>query len=223
MTLPNEEPQNPYAAPTVDLGSVFTQYGTDDIDQQHAETIRRTHLNHEASVRSIGLLYLLGGIFGVFSLISSVFAMLSQLGDRDVATTGPIVVLVILFAMTATQIVLGLGIRQLRGWARIAAIIFTVLGLLYFVIVSLFVLLPGRAGPVEVIILTMMTAVPAYVLWLLIGKKGRMIFSPEYQVIREMTPEIKYRTSIIVKVCVGLLIALILIGLVVVFVGLAVA
>lgn len=216
------EPQNPYAAPSTDLGSVVSGYGIGEIAPAHAEAVRRAHIGHEASVRSIGLLYLLGGVFGGFSLVSSLFSMLSLVGENNIVSTAVIASLVFLAGMTVLQLALGVGLRRLRRWAQVVASILTGLGLLYFAFVTVVLFVAGGAGLMEVIILSLMTVIPGYVLWLLVGEKGRMIFSQEYLAIREMTPEIKYRTSIIVKICVGLLIALILIGLIFAFVGAAI-
>lgn len=219
MTLPNEEPRNPYAAPATDLGTVVANYGSGDITQDHAEAIRRAHIGHEASVRSVGLLYLLGGVLGIFNLVGSAISLVSQVGDGKITTAPVAIGLVILTGMTAIQLALGVGLRRLRHWAQIGAAIMTGLALLLLAFGSVVSLVTGGVGFVEVIILTMMAAIPAYILWLLVGEKGRMVFSLEYQAIREMTPEIKYRTSIIVKICVGLLVALILIGLAFAFFG----
>jgi hypothetical protein len=49
-----------------------------------------------------------------------------------------------------------------------------------------------------------------YILYLVFSEKGRRVFSPEYQEIIRQTPHVKYQTSIIVKIFVGLLLGVLL-------------
>ena len=72
------------------------------------------------------------------------------------------------------QFVVGFEIRKLKSWARIAAGIMSGIGLLGF--------------PVG-------TVINAYILFLLFGKKGQMVFSTDYKEIMAATPHIKYKTS----------------------------
>ena len=48
-----------------------------------------------------------------------------------------------------------------------------------------------------------------YILYLIFGKKGQMIFSPGYQEIVAETPDIKYKTSKVVWIVLLLLILLV--------------
>jgi hypothetical protein len=57
------------------------------------------------------------------------------------------------------------------------------------------------------------TAINAYILYLFLSKKGRTIFAPEYQAVIAATPEVKYRTSILVWIFLALLVALLAFGL----------
>ena len=85
------------------------------------------------------------------------------------------------------------GLRRLRNWARIVAIVFSVIGLI--------------AVPIG-------TLISAYFLYLLVSEKGRIVFSDEYKRVIEQTPHIVYKTSVVVWILLILLIALISFGLV---------
>ena len=59
------------------------------------------------------------------------------------------------------------------------------------------------------------TIISGYFLYLLLSKKGTVIFSPQYKQIIAATPHIKYKTSKIVIALLLILIALIAIALIV--------
>jgi hypothetical protein len=105
-------------------------------------------------------------------------------GARDGASIG---IGVGMLAVGAGLAWVAYGIRALKNWARITGIVLAALGLLNF--------------PVG-------TLINAYILYLFVSKKGRMIFSPEYQDIIAATPEVKYRTSILVWIFLGILVLL---------------
>jgi hypothetical protein len=92
----------------------------------------------------------------------------------------------------------GWGVRALQSWGRIAGIVLAALGLLGF--------------PIG-------TVINGYILYLLLSKKGRTIFSPEYQEVIAATPHVKYRTSIVVWVFLLLLAGLVVFAGVSAFVG----
>ena len=80
----------------------------------------------------------------------------------------------------------------MKKWARIPTGILSGIGLLAFPIGTL---------------------INAYVLYLIFSAKGKMVFSDEYRAVIEQTPHIKYRTSIIVWIVLGLLLLLIAFGI----------
>jgi hypothetical protein len=143
-----------------------------------AEQIRKDHIRHEASVKSVGILYFLGAT--VFLLAS--FGMLTA----PARTEGAWVALLFI-GLCAVQIWTGLGLRKLKPWARVASGILSGLGLLAFPIGTL---------------------INAYILYLLFSKKGATVFSDEYKRIIEETPHIKYRTSIVVWILLGVVLLL---------------
>ena len=68
---------NPYAVTTAELVDVGLT-GSGD-----AVAIRNKYLSHEASVKSVGLLYWLGAVFGIFAAIVYVVMGLRLLSDEN--------------------------------------------------------------------------------------------------------------------------------------------
>ncbi len=157
---------NPYSAPTARL---------EDAGDTEAEAIRKAHINHEAGLRSVGMLYYLGGALIMLA------SLMGSIGKA--AGMAPVAMMLLVAAVGAGQIAVGYGLRRLRSWARIPTIVFSVLGLI--------------AIPIG-------TLISIYVLWLLLAKKGRTLFSPEYQAVVARTPHVKYRTSIVVWIVLAL-------------------
>lgn len=161
-----------------------------------AEAIRNEHLKHEASVKSIGVLYYLGGVGLVLvGGISLLGAASGGMGQERVAA-GFLAIVFLLLGIG--QFWVGTGLRRLRSWARIPTGILSGIGLLGF---------------------PLGTIINGYILYLIFSRKGKVVFSEEYRTVIEQTPHIKYRTSIVVWVFLGLVIALILFGVVAAFLG----
>jgi hypothetical protein len=151
------------------------------VASNNAEQIRNDHIKHEASVKSVGILYFLAAALFILA------------GASGMATSnGPRLAVGLAFVcLGGLQIWLGLGLRQLKSWARIPTAVLSGIGLLAF---------------------PLGTLINAYVLYLVLCQKGRTVFSADYKRVIEQTPHIKYKTSIIVWILLGLL--LLLIGLV---------
>jgi hypothetical protein len=167
---------NPYAPPRAHV---------DDVGQSNseAEEIRREHIKHETSVRSIGLLYYLSG--GVMTVLG--IGMLATLARSfDPFTVG---MLAAYLGIGVLMLFVAHGVRKLAPWARTASTVLAILGLLGF--------------PVG-------TLINAYILYLLHSKKGKRIFEEDYKDIIEATPHVKYRTSIVVWIVLGILVLLFL-------------
>ena len=160
---------SPYAAPTANVDDIASN--------PEAEAIRKAHISREASIKSIGILYYLGGAALAFTGIFALFAR-NEMGWM----------MVLGLPLGAGQIAVGAGLRTLHKWAQIASCAISGLGLLAF-----------PTG----------TLINAYILYLLLSKKGRFVFTPEYKDIIAATPEVKYRTSIIVWIFVALLVLLV--------------
>jgi hypothetical protein len=176
------ETQNPYAAPKATID--HTEVGAD------AERIRREHINIEASVKAIGRLYVLAGVLTLAAGV--VLALAVILGDRT--ATGSTAILAALPSTLALVCVgvlqgaTGYGLHQLRPWARVIGTILSVIGLIGF--------------PVG-------TIIGAYVLYIVWCKKGQMVFTEEYRRIIAATPHVKYKTSIVVWILLGLVLTLV--------------
>jgi hypothetical protein len=147
--------------------------------------LRKQYLNHEASIRSLGTLYYLGAVFG---LIGGVVALLGVRGQPAAFRfiLGPIM---ILLAVLYWKI--GVWLRDIDVRGRVPATILACLGLIGFPIGTL---------------------ISVYILYLLNSKKAAVVFSDEYFLIVEATPQIKYKTSWLV-IALALLLGIILIFL----------
>jgi hypothetical protein len=156
-------------------------------DVAAAEVVRRAHIGHEASVKSIGALYFIGGLLTGCGALILPFMLVhgphATAGDGESAFMA---ILAVIFGVLSILLsTTCFGLYGLRPWARITATILAVIGLLGFPIGTL---------------------INAYFLWLLLSAKGSMVFSKEYKEIIALTPHVKYRTSWIVL---GVLILLI--------------
>ena len=172
---------NPYA-PTSNVSGAPVM--TDEV-----EAYRRRFLNHEASVKSIGTLYLLGAIFLV---PLGVIMVVGSLANNQVDGI-MIVVSVFYLGIGLLQGFAGVGMRRLQSWARMVGVGLSIIGLIGFPIGTL---------------------ISGYFLYLLLSEKGQIVFSEQYKQVIEQTPHIKYKTSIIVWIFLVILVSLI--GLVVV-------
>lgn len=146
---------NPYAPPVAAVHDVaVTPY----------DAIREAHIKHEASIKSIGVLYMLSalGIFGAGIALLPAGSSSTALGIG-------------LLALGIGQFVMAFALRKFKRWARIVGTIFSTIGLLA---------------------IGLGTLISAYILYLFWGKKGKTIFSPDYQDVIAATPHIKYKTSI---------------------------
>lgn len=180
---------NPYA-PTSHVAEAPVVVAPDDV-----VAYRKKYLNHEASVKSIGALYMLGAILMVpTGLGLAVWAIVSE-DSTGPSTTEAISGLFVL-AYGVFQGFVAFGLRRLQNWGRIATAVISVIGLL--------------GGLVSV---WFGALISAYILYLVLSEKGQIVFSENYKRIIEQTPHIQYKTSIIVWIFVGLLFALVLFGL----------
>lgn len=143
-----------------------------------AEETRKLHLSHESSVRSVGSLYLIGGVGMLFLGLGQLITVAA--GGRPMVEAALLAGVVLVLG--GAQFWVGLSVRRLRRWTRIPVGIFSGIGLLGF--------------PIG-------TIINGYILYLVFCEKGRMVFSDEYQAIVQQTPHIKQRTSIVVWIILG--------------------
>jgi len=147
-----------------------------------AEATRRAHISHEASIKAVGILYYLGGTGITIGAIATVASSPDPAGLGMVALVG---------LLGVAQFFAGWGVRAFRPWGRIVGCVLSGIGLLGF--------------PVG-------TLINGYILYLFLSKKGRTIFSPEYQEVIAATPHVKYKTSIVVWIFLALVLAFIVIA-----------
>ena len=127
---------------------------------------------------------------GVAVAVGSVFASSGSRAQGDVV--GMLVVGLLVAALGVGQFWVGRGLRRLESWARTVSAILCGIGLLGF--------------PVG-------TLINGYILYLLWSAKGKTIFTAEYRSVVEQTPHMKYKTSVVVWVVLGVLVLLVLAGI----------
>jgi hypothetical protein len=152
-------------------------------DHQEAQRVRRAHLSREASVQSVGTLYCVGGVALMALPLIGFFNSAHRLGPAQIAVS------VALACIGILQFWTGTGLRKLKEWARKPTAVLSGLGLINFPIGTL---------------------INAYVLYLVFSQKGTTVFSPEYRNVISSTPDIKYRTSVIVWILLGVLVLLLM-------------
>ncbi len=166
------------------------------------EEIRQEHIKHEASIKSVGTLYLIGGVLMVlsgFGMMAGAAAGSSGGGDFGPEAAGFMIGMTIFYLVIGVLMVfLAFGIRKLKSWVRIPVTILSGLGLLNIPIGTL---------------------INGYILYLVWSKKGKMVFSDEYKQVIEATPHIKYKTSIIVWIILIIMVLLLVGALVAAFAG----
>lgn len=196
---PFSDEANPYAykAPEAEPPSEIE----DQEPAQGAEAIRWEYQGHESEVRSIGLLYyLMAGFLGITSvaMLGLGFTLAAQDQPRE---PGPpplsdhlIAFGILIGLMAMINILLGLGIRRLRNWARWLVLVQTILGSGTIAAGTLSQLqIEGpqvsMLGPAVILLIS------AYIISLLASPKSRVIFSAEYREVIAQTPEIRTGVS----------------------------
>jgi hypothetical protein len=210
--LPGEV--NPFEAPRAGIGEE-AQYL--DFADQDAETIRRAHLGRESNIKSLGSLYYLGAVFG--SLLTILyFAIAAGLvtmpagnaaqGEPIDQRLGMVIAGFITLLGTALNGALGYGLTKFQAWARWTVVVFTILGLLGVILYT--VVITWMVSPIAgVVVFAFAGGINGLILWLLVSKKAGMVFSAEYKEIIRKTPHVKQKTSIIVKILLGTLLAVV--------------
>lgn len=165
---------NPYRVPA----SVVADVGA----SADAEAVRQAHISTEASIRSMGLLY-------YFACAGCVFMAAVMLSDAASGMPIGMGMAAFVLALVAVFGAMGHGLRSLRPWVRIPAIVLSVVGLLGF---------------------PFGTLLNGYFLYLLLCAKGQHVFMPEYAAIIPLTPHVRNRSPLVVRV----LVLLIIVGIV---------
>jgi hypothetical protein len=184
-------------------------------DIAEAEAIRRTYLNHEASVKSIGSVHYLGVALGVMGLAVMIFTGLSRTVGEGMNSVPFVGAVVYLLVVVSVNLVMGIGLTGLKPWARWTEVVLASILLLIYLLGTLAAAVGN--SPFDGSVITgavVISLILSYILYLLLSKKSSMVFSPEYRLIIERTPHIKYRTSWIVKGCLIVLVVVIGFGIV---------
>lgn len=212
--LPHKE-VNPFQAPNARVGDYATDLG--DLDRAgEAEMIRREHINHEVSIKTLGTLYYFGAFLlalmtvGIFIAGSGLIPM-NLANDPNVTPRmmqGILLGLGVFYlALTVLQGFLGYGLRALNVWARWTVVVITALGLIYLLVVGLFL---AVASPIAgLVVLALGGLIPGYIMYLMVCSKGSVVFSPEYKQVIRMSPQVQAQTSLLVKIALGILVLLI--------------
>lgn len=150
------------------------------------EAIRQAHITHETSIKSVGALYaLIGGLMLLPVFISLLESVTRATSADDFAP------LAVALLVGMGVLVLGASVRRLKPWTRISMAV--VSGLL--AAVTLFTVF--------------FPALNLYIIWLMISAKGRMVFSPAYQHIIALTPDMRPRHSVLAVILVVLVLLLV--------------
>lgn len=193
---------DPYAPPAADLGRPATE--VDRADVAEAEAIRRHHIAHEASIKALGGLNYIGAVgCGIGGVATVVLAFAPRVGDQQMGRGAAVGFGALLMLLAVLYGFLGRGLRRLRPWGRWLIVTLIGLGFLAnFVKLSL-----DASGDLAANLGGMFCSslIPTYVLFLMLSKKGQVVFSPAYKSVVARTPHVKMKMSIIVKVLGGLL------------------
>ena len=164
---------NPFAAPRSDPRFP----ASDDASLQ----IRRCYLEHEATIRLIGWLHILFGLFLLVSMVEVVWdvteALLASPGRRTVSVDTDRFWTAVGVSLAGVVLTWnGFSLRRLGGKARIVAVV------LYAVaFIACFFNLRLLVG---------LTIVAGYQIYCLCGPKGRHVCTPEYRRVVEKTPDL---------------------------------
>lgn len=166
-----------------------------DTAGDEAEVLRRAHVRHEIHIKSIGALYYLSGGLMALAAVGMLISLMSMAGMPASAPTLWVMVLIYV-VISALSFVIGWGFRGLRPWVRVPGGILAAIGLL--------------AIPIG-------TLINGWILYLMFGRKGQVVLSPEYQAVIDATPHVKYQRTVGDWIATGILL-LLLGGVVVLFV-----
>jgi hypothetical protein len=189
----DDEPQgpspaiNPYAPSSLPSESMPER-------SDEPEQIRRKLINREASIRSIGSLYVLGAVLMMVAgagVMAHVILTNSARTPRELASALGACAFYLCWGLL--QGIVGIALHRLRPWSRIVAIVFSAVGLFAFPIGTL---------------------LSAYFLYLLLGNKALFVFSDQYRRIIDQTPHVKYKTPVGLWLLLILLAALLIVAVV---------
>jgi len=211
--------QNPYAPPTSDLGEVKPPSELEGrMTLAEAEALRRTHLTHEARLRSMGTLMLLGAfnlILGLLTVAYGVYGVVDHFIDPGIEAGAPQMgVIVGMFGLLITMMGAlsvrgGMGLRRLDPQDHTFYATLVGLWLLTFLFLSFVGLLAVTLDfPLVALwaLYLLLSLVGLRALVLLHSPEGTIVLSPEYQEARRLTPHIRFKTRVVTWIVLGLLV-----------------
>lgn len=165
---------------------------------QEAENLRKQYLPHEQEIFSFGTLFVFQGVLGLILALGLLVTLITgnaveAPSDMDPSAADAYVSFInfILYAMLGVYLVagimsllFGMGMRKLNLLGRIGGTILAVPGLFGF---------------------PLGTIIYGFLLYLLWGEKGKMVFSDKYKRAIHATPHIKAKTSLLIKILIGVL------------------
>ena len=167
-----------------------------------AETIRRELLATETNIKSSAVLY---GIAAFVITLLTLVVLFSPRGPLDGGASFSEIAIICLLILLATFMwYCAIGMRQLKPSVRPWVITLSSILLL----TSLVGFNPfGLVGfnPIGLLF-------NGFVLWLVVGNKGKRVLTHEYQEIIAATPHIKLKTSIIVWILLAILLLIFVVG-----------
>lgn len=144
------------------------------IEQSEAEDFRVAHKSREYTIRFVGSLYLVLG-FACLYAAWVVHRVVEYVPDEEFLRE----FMTWFFAGYGSALVLsGIGLRVLARWGQVGSIVVSVVGLANY--------------PVG-------TVINGLVLWLMIGERGRTVFSRRYRDVIARTRHLDYRMSPLLK------------------------
>jgi hypothetical protein len=208
---------NPYAPPVGAIGE-----GPIDLipvgDLAAAEAIRREHIGHEASVKSLGLLHYLSAFLVLIGSCGLLFMGFKGQLQGGVAGSWLLIALgVVYLLLGALHLALGIGLTRLQTWARWTDAALISLSLMMVILGMVAAALTGQY-PV-LIGYSLGSLIAGYMLYLLVSPKSATIFAPGYKAIIAQTPHIKNRTSFALKIVLALFVTVIALAIVAAIVG----
>ena len=219
---PEHEDDNPFAPPDAVIGDRLAAFEIET--EADAELVRRFHLAHESSIRSMGLLGYLGAAFGMLFALVTLLAAVSPIppGAIPPGSSEPLIRLfmwaglVFYGGLSVVSFVLGFGLRRLQVWSRWTAIVLLVLSTLYSLLVGGFLalFLGGRGALPLSIGVALGVAIQGYLFYLLVAPKSGMVFSGEYRLVILKTPEIRSRAGLLLRIGLGLMVGLFVLALI---------
>ncbi|WP_395741262.1 hypothetical protein [Prosthecobacter sp.] len=163
---------NPYAAPQSQ--TLLNPAKSEE------ETLRAEHINTESTIQSVGALIMLPAAVLLY------FAwMILQRGLMHQLPEG-----MLFLSIGLVLGVVGYGMRSLRSWARIPAVLVSACGLIAFPIGTL---------------------ISISVLIKLLGKQGKRVMTDDYRRIVALTPHVKLKTPASAWILLALLLAIVVV------------